>query len=177
MTDLTHRSARNQQGAALITALIILVALTVLGVSAFKTTNLEELMAGNLRDQQLSFQAAESALSAAEDDIDDLVNVPTPTSTGIDGIYTRDKFTDFSTSAYNASVWGDHGTVALSDLAEVNSDPKYIAQFEAFIPDDLSVDTQATGMGRFYYRLTTRGEGTSANAVTLLQETYGKRYR
>jgi len=63
--NATHQFSR-QRGGALITALSILLVLTVLGVSAMSTSALQERMAGNARDAEIAFEAAEAALRAAE---------------------------------------------------------------------------------------------------------------
>lgn len=55
----------SQHGAALITGLIFLVVLTLITLSATKSTSLEERMAGNARDQGLAFQAAEAGIRDA----------------------------------------------------------------------------------------------------------------
>ena len=55
-----------QRGTALVMTLVILLLLTMLGITAINTSTLEERMAGNTKDQNLSFQAAETALRAAE---------------------------------------------------------------------------------------------------------------
>jgi len=51
-----------QSGAALFVSLIMLVALTIIGLSAANRSNLQERMAGNLHIQNLAFNAAESAV-------------------------------------------------------------------------------------------------------------------
>ena len=61
-----HSQQISQQGSVLIISLVIMVVLTILGVSGMKTTILEEKMAGNMRDSQLAFQAAEATLKQAE---------------------------------------------------------------------------------------------------------------
>jgi len=66
--DLAPR-LRSQHGATLAIVLIFLVLVTLVSVTALSTTTLEERMAGNLRDQNLAFQAAESALRDAKLDI------------------------------------------------------------------------------------------------------------
>jgi len=53
---------QRQTGAALIVSLVLLLIMTVLGVTAMRTTTLQERMAGNLRDNNLAFQDAEAAL-------------------------------------------------------------------------------------------------------------------
>jgi type IV pilus assembly protein PilX len=62
-------SAKPQGGFVLVTALMFLVALTVLGVSIMGTNTLEERMSGYFRDRQLAFEAAEAGLREAERDI------------------------------------------------------------------------------------------------------------
>lgn len=57
---------QRQRGAALVVGLILLVVVTLVGVGAMQTTTLQEKMAGNLRDSNLSFQAAEAALRLCE---------------------------------------------------------------------------------------------------------------
>ena len=59
--------ARRESGAVLITALLILVILTVLGISATGDSTLEERMAGNYRDQMSAREAAEMGIRSAED--------------------------------------------------------------------------------------------------------------
>ena len=60
------RTKKRQQGAALAVGLLILLVITMVGVSAMRNTTLQEKMTGNLRDENLSFQAAETALNAGE---------------------------------------------------------------------------------------------------------------
>lgn len=67
-TNLTPQ--RRQQGAILVIALLFLVLLTLIGVSSISGVTLEEKMAGNLREQNIAFQAAESALRDAEIDLE-----------------------------------------------------------------------------------------------------------
>lgn len=56
----------HQQGVALVVALILLVVMTLLGLSAMRSVTLEEKMAANTFDRSVSFQAAEAALREAE---------------------------------------------------------------------------------------------------------------
>lgn len=97
--NLPHQMKR-QAGVVLVISLIMLLLLTLIGITASNVTGLEEKMAGNTRDENLAFQAAESALRAGEA----LVRVNPPafsvaangsctaagfcTSTGGSGLYT-----------------------------------------------------------------------------------------
>lgn len=63
MKVFTYSSQKNQRGAALVMALAVLVLLTILGISAMKSSTLEYRMATSIQDKSTAFQAAESALS------------------------------------------------------------------------------------------------------------------
>jgi type IV pilus assembly protein PilX len=70
MTSLrTPPSPRTQRGVVLIIALMFLVALTLLAIASMGGTTLEERMAGQYRDLNVAFQAAEAALRDAERDL------------------------------------------------------------------------------------------------------------
>lgn len=65
----TIRTAKQQRGALLVITLIMLVIISMLGMSTMGTTGLEMQMANNSRDQQASFEAAEYTLSWVENNI------------------------------------------------------------------------------------------------------------
>ena len=60
------RNRQSQNGSVLVTSLILLLVMTLLGLSAMQTSLMEETMAGNARDHNLAFQAAEAALRDAD---------------------------------------------------------------------------------------------------------------
>lgn len=55
----------DQKGVALAMALVVLVILTILGISAMKSSSLELKMAAGIQDNTVAFQAAESGLVEA----------------------------------------------------------------------------------------------------------------
>src|SRR5699024_3480215 len=61
--------AGNQRGVALVIALILLIVVTLLGLTAVRTTTLQNKMAANQYDRQLAFQASAAALLVAGDKI------------------------------------------------------------------------------------------------------------
>jgi type IV pilus assembly protein PilX len=81
----------NERGAALIIGLVLLLALTVLGVSGINMASLDLKMAGNNQAAQYAFQAAESGIDRA---LSGPVNNITPVSYANvpvgDGTYTFD---------------------------------------------------------------------------------------
>lgn len=65
-TRFSESPKNTQQGFVLIVALVLLLVLTMLGLAAAQSTSLEERMAGNARNHDLAFQAAEAGLNAAQ---------------------------------------------------------------------------------------------------------------
>lgn len=63
---ITHAPHARQRGIVLFVALIMLVIMSILGVSSIRGIALEERMSTNAYDQSIAFQAAESALRAGE---------------------------------------------------------------------------------------------------------------
>jgi type IV pilus assembly protein PilX len=65
MKGMTCPNRTSQSGAVLIVAMIILVVLTMLGVTAMNTSSLQERIASNTQEQVHAFQAAETGLNQA----------------------------------------------------------------------------------------------------------------
>lgn len=62
MRTIKIQGAAQQRGATLVMALVVLVLLTILALSAMKGSTLEYRMATSMQDSSTAFQAAESAL-------------------------------------------------------------------------------------------------------------------
>lgn len=60
-------SRRHERGMVLVSSLLLLVVVTLLAVSMFRSFGLDEKIAGNVREKQLALHAAESAEQYAED--------------------------------------------------------------------------------------------------------------
>ena len=72
-----------QQGAALVVGLVLLLVLTVLGVSTMSTASLEVSMAGNDQFAENAFQLAETGLDLTLQTINAGAGVPPPNNPGI----------------------------------------------------------------------------------------------
>ena len=78
------RPKKEQTGVILVICLMMLLLLTLMGVSGMGSTALEEKMASNMRDRNIAFQAAEAALRHGEQFIElgnanyNLVNMDNP---------------------------------------------------------------------------------------------------
>lgn len=155
---MNRANARGQGGAVLVIALIFLVILTLLGTIAASVTSLEERMAGNTRDRDLAFEAAEAALRDAEYRLGNDVG-------GVTAAQFRASATTLvTTTANDMAYWnGQDWTTATAisqSLNQVSQQPRFFLRRRA-----------AAGTTEFY-RVTARGIGGSANAVVILQAEY-----
>ena len=64
-----HTTPRRQRGAVLAIGLLILVVMTLIGVTGMSTSGLQLKMAGNLKEWNIAFQAVEAGLRDGETDI------------------------------------------------------------------------------------------------------------
>lgn len=86
----------HQKGAALVISMIFLLIITLLSVSAMRTTNLDTKIAINHQLKELSFQAAESALAAVT--TPDPPDVLMPDSIPDESLVNTDYFTSPATA-------------------------------------------------------------------------------
>lgn len=176
MRDLTHKpSIKQQQGAVLVIGLIMLLLLTVIGVSSIRGTDLQERMAGNARDHNLAFQASEAAVRSAENY---LSSASITAYNGVTGYY-QDLTGATSPVLWTSANWDAKG-VKLADntLKGVSEQSKYaIEQLEVTISpgnygsavDQQSLDAMAE---KEVYRITARGVGSTKDSEALIQTTF-----
>src|SRR5690606_41431153 len=62
-------SLSSQNGAVLIVGLIMVLLITIIGLAAVRGSNMQEMMAGNMRDMNISFQNAEAGLRIGESQV------------------------------------------------------------------------------------------------------------
>lgn len=67
------RALYSQHGIVLVTALIMLLVLTLLGVTSMNTSNLQTLMAGNSQYQTVALNRAELTIRAGETLVDNII--------------------------------------------------------------------------------------------------------
>lgn len=185
------RGAAPQRGSALIVALVFLLAMTLIGVSAMQGTTQEERMAGNMRNRNLAFQAGESALRDGEDWLRPLAITPTSRgsypcpSTDLQDpqkcVYQKSVLPDLLGKIQDSSWWTtntrQYGTQATNqEISNVATDPYYAIEEHAFLRDELGIGFKSTPTGRDIYRVTARGTGATDDAKILLQTTYAKRF-
>lgn len=175
-TQNVHFIKQSQRGIALAMTLIFLVLLTILGITAINTSTLEERMSGNTKDQNLSFQAAETALRAGETWVESTTAATQLAVNNANGIYAPSTTT---TDVWDSVAWsgtsnlvvypGVPGASASGTLGDVNSNPKYIIE-------NILTEALSPSGTRVTVRITARGTGASDNTVSMVQSTYSKTY-
>ncbi|MDT8372196.1 MAG: pilus assembly protein [Gammaproteobacteria bacterium] len=165
-----QKSLNKQTGAVLAISLIMLLLLTLIGTTGMQVTSLEEKMAGNMRDQILAFQAAESTLNFAEAN---LKPEPVFVDAGTDGFYSEASAIPSSSAILLASFWSSNpvATYAASGLGNGVTDSRYIVQkmVDSCVSSTLPCPT-ADQMHN--YRVTVRATGGTTSSVVMLQSTY-----
>ena len=169
----------NQRGVALIVGLLMLVILAIIGVGTMSMTSLDETMAGNMRDRELAFQSAETALRYAEQQLEVLpfscgfADVAPPAASSInltaeDGstITIWDPAASNIPDPWNATSWAA-ATAYPSNLLGVAEPPRYIIE-------QVSVDATDNSI---VYRITGRGVGSSPVARSVVQSYFRKLFR
>jgi type IV pilus assembly protein PilX len=175
-----------QKGVVLVIGLIMLVLLTLLGITGAQNALFEEKMASNVRDKNMAFEAAEAALIAGENYIQKNVISTGPfDSDGSDGLYNNAIENIWQKVDWTGNDTGNSNEVIvyvdLNSAHKIKTSPKYVIQHYGTIvseEDKLNLDNygQGTGAGEVeMFRVTARGTGGSNDATVVLQTTYGKR--
>jgi type IV pilus assembly protein PilX len=171
---------------SLFPALMFLLVLSVLGVSVLNSTLLQEKMAGNTKDTNVAFQAAEAGLRDAETDVAQNITSgtiftsscasglctppstwPTPLSTDIS------KAIDWSSSA-QTRIYGSQTSAPA--LAYVAAPPLYVIERLSSLPvgpgSSVGIGVTAPNSGGTAYRLTVLATGARPETRIVLQSTF-----
>ena len=170
-------ASNQQQGAVLITSLIILLLLTIIGVSSMRSSIMEEKMAQNTRDQLVAFESAESALVDASNWVDSLTVEPKTCASlsEVCSVYNKDAIGDVTSKQHNWWTNSDNSRAFSKDISEAATDPNYIVEYRAYIPDSLRQGHEPT-TGKLILRVTSSGTGISNSSQTILETTNIKRF-
>jgi type IV pilus assembly protein PilX len=166
-----------QRGAVLVTAILLLLVLTIIGVTVMQMSRMQERMAGNSRDVNLAFQGAEGALREAENLID-AANVR-PVSCLEGCTFLIEDSVAGNPAKQDLTWWEDNSTdfnggVVIDNLAEQPT--ATIEELGFFRTDGGVVMGQDPPDGRDFYQVTSRSTGGSGTAEVVLQTTFTRRY-
>lgn len=197
--DLSSTASTRQRGFVLVSAIILMVALTIVILSLMRTSILEERMVANSRDWNNAFQAAEAALRDAEREIltGNRISGQTGFTAGCnftDARYIGLCLPNTCPSASNCSpVWvqldstdtawktgSGSGSKSVaygakttsSSLRGVAAQPRYIVEALSVAKGNNSQKTGTGGSGsNTMYRITAVGFGMNTSSRVMLQST------
>jgi type IV pilus assembly protein PilX len=183
-TNTVRQSPALERGTILVTSMLLLLVLTIIGITAMQMSRMQERMAGNTRDLNLAFQGAEAGLRNGEQLIQIQTARPDTSSTAGSNFYTQGTTTIANPETRDTTWWGTNGleyeadndrsttTAEVSDLAR---DPRFIVESIGFVSDTLTVG-HGPPQGRDFYQVTGRSTGGSDQANTTLRSTYARRF-
>jgi type IV pilus assembly protein PilX len=184
---LTVPRAR-QAGMSLFPALMFLLVLSVIGISALNSTLMQEKMVANTKDLNIAFQAAEAGLRDAEADVSKNVDTGTAfTSACAAGLCTPPSTwpTPSSVDISKAIDWSDSSKTrayglytSAPALPTVAAQPQYVIEKLSSLPVapggsvGLGCGAGCVHSGGAAYRLTALGTGARPETRVVLQSTY-----
>ncbi|VAW96862.1 hypothetical protein MNBD_GAMMA19-721 [hydrothermal vent metagenome] len=179
-TDLTtcmlSVTRKHQTGAALIVSLMLLIVLTLLGLSGMQSTIMQERMSNNVRDKGMAFQAAESALRGGENWVKDQ-GILTPQNGGsctapCDLVHLDD-YIDMITQDF--TWWKDNGRAYVGmPTGTVASAPRFIVEEHGTARQGYSLDPTASILPPRLYRITAIGVGSTTTAEAMIETLYAR---
>lgn len=171
--DLT---LKKQKGMTLIVALVLVALMSIVAVSAIRGSNLQEAMAGNMRDRNIAFQSAEAALNVAEDTLTGLkVFKPEAALGQYDDLQKPGKIPPYS---WSTSDWGTKSKALSIVWDTFTAKPQYAIEFVTQVEDSVNTggaadfDGTQNNVDKEFYRITSRDTGLTGNAEVILQATY-----
>jgi type IV pilus assembly protein PilX len=187
MKAMRYCPLARQSGAVLITGLIILLVMTIIGVSSMQTVILEEKMAGNLRDRNVAFQAAEAGLQMGLTYLEAQSSPPLPDSSGSQNVWPGCLVSDDSCGPRDDETYENWLETRLEDegklydedmganeLEGVSQQPLIVIE-DRYVPP-LEFESAAEGRGIHYYTVGAYARGVTENPRVLLHTTIAKVY-
>jgi type IV pilus assembly protein PilX len=160
-----------QKGAVLVTSLLLLLVITIIGVTVMQMSRMQERMAGNTRDVNLAFQASEAALRAAEEKVLGFPTAPVTCTAAPCEVFERKILPPLNSQTktwWNNTAQGYENEAQSEGLSE---EPLYVVEQFGWIRNSWDV-TETTG--RDVYEVSARSTGGSGKAEVVLQSTYAR---
>ncbi|MGA2398928.1 MAG: pilus assembly protein [Steroidobacteraceae bacterium] len=181
------KTRSQQRGVVLFVALILLLILSLLGVTAARMQTTEERMARNEDNRQIGAQAAEAALRAAEYGLTNGLYAASQFANNANGFYELNPTSGSVLQQAPPSVWNTPGATitypdpanpmpALTSLPAAAQSPKYIIEnlpAVAMPGDSINQVQYATPVSPVtVYRVTANATGADSSSTTILQSIF-----
>ncbi len=169
--QMTSKSLQSQHGVSLVVALVMLLILSMIGISSMNVTVLELKTANSMQQGGIALNSADESLRVGELDIDAIVADPS----AYDFAAAGDSYYVVSDDInVHDTDWDEQGLAAQQSANDPND--VYVTEYlgPKVLPGEsikVSADGRITGGAVHTYRITTRSEAAK-NAVRLVQSIY-----
>ena len=146
-----------------------------------RMTNMQERMAGNMRDVNVSLQGAEAGLRAGEARLTALTARPDSVSAGVDPNCAICQVNTLPVAIHDSTQYDwltraqEYGVSGEKDITELLEDPRYVISELAWVRDSLGEGMEER-TGRDFYQVTAFSSGTTGLTNTVLQSTFPRRF-
>lgn len=169
----TNRLGNREHGAALIVSLVLLLIMTIIGISAMNSARLEVSMAGMMEREEVALRGAERALRVAEKYVENSIDAFEP----LPGHYLPEDEVDPSVTDWSDIVSFSKTGVAIAP--ELSEHDAFIVQYDGKVtlPGSALNDGGDVIFGDQVnvYRITSRSD-TDGEAVRIIEAIYTKLY-
>ena len=176
------------QGSVLLVSLVLMLIMTVAGLTTIRMTSLEEKMSGNYLNQQMAFRAAEVALLDAENHIASTsFNLSQFTGNCDNGYCFSGSGISETSSCITGDInhwredttWSDSGLHRTTTIVidGISARAKYIIEFRCYVAKIVEgplPDPTNPNDWSLFFRVTALATGGSEDARVMLQSTFKK---
>lgn len=170
---------QKQTGVVLVISLIMLVLLTIIGMTGMQVTGLEEKMSGNNKEHNVAFQTAEATLRNAEAYLDSLTTLGDFNNTQAGFLSEATADPDYLAKL----TWNTTNSAAGTTISGVATIPRYIIKHVGEQGDSINEGLSVGGYGESLagsaitlFRVTSYSAGNTGKSRVILQSYYGKRF-
>ena len=177
---MINHSSTKQQGITLVFSLVILVTLTLLGITSMQSTQTELAMAGNQRETTLMFQTAELGLRSAEAYIRSSTSNGDYNNPALGLSTVNEQVAGFNPNYFALATWGANASQAGGTGLYSEFRPRYIVEYlgdRKQNPLDIAIRDYGSGQKAdivSIYRSTARGSGLTNNSFRYVQSYFGR---
>lgn len=166
-----------QRGMVLIVGLIMVLLMSIIALAAIRGSGFQESMAGNMRDRNLAFQAAEAGIRDGEA----VLNLPVlPPFDGSEaGYYLAENRPGSRTTGYwDSYSWNTGSAVATVTIPNTAAAPRFVIEEVSFTVmagaegGAIDFESMLKTEDAVLYRVTGLGFGGTPESTVILQSTF-----
>lgn len=178
----TGPGAKRERGAVMIVGLVMVLLMTIVGMAAIRGSNLQEVMAGNMHERAIAFQAAEAGLRTAEQFSDDntLDSLSFGGSNGLFEDLSSDE-DETPVADWSDNDWSSDGQQVSFSIDELSAQPRYVIE-KVNVSEYSLRRMQGSGIGvggtptptPTFLRISSRGQDRTGQSDAVVQSIFTK---